>query len=167
RSCESGRRLDTGKSDVLDIEKRYIRKDGNAVWVRATVNVVRDAFGRPLRNMAVILDINARKQAEQALQASKARLQLAMDAAQLGWWQYDPLRRVFSGDTRCQEIFNVAENEAAVEEIMKRVHPDDAERVRTALAARLDPADSKRSATEFRLRREDGQVRWGETLGLA
>src|SRR5262249_12093104 len=29
-----------------------------------------------------------REQAEQALQASKDRLQLALNAAQLGWWQY-------------------------------------------------------------------------------
>jgi hypothetical protein len=34
-------------------------------------------------------------------------------------------------------------------------------------AATLDPVDPKRSATEFRLRRGDGEVRWVETLGLA
>jgi len=161
------RRMIAGESAVFDLEKRYIRKDGNAVWARVTANVVRDGSGRPLRNIAVIQDINARKQAEQALQTSKDRLQLAMDTAQLGWWQYDPRRRVFSGDARSQEIFDIVENEAAVEEIIKRVHPDDAERVWTALEARLDPADSKRSATEFRLRRGVGEVRWVETLGLA
>jgi len=154
------RRMIAGESAVFDLEKRYIRKDGNAVWARVTANVVRDGSGRPLRNIAVIQDINARKQAEQALQTSKDRLQLAMDAAQLGWWQYDPRHRVFSGDARSQEIFDIVENEAAVEEIIKRVHPDDAERVWTALEARLDPAGSKRSATEFRFRRGDGEVRW-------
>jgi len=167
RAHELLRRMIAGESAVSDLEKRCIRKDGSTVWARVTANIVRDGSGRPLRNIAVILDINARKQAEQDLQASKARLQLAMDAAQLGWWQYHPLRRVFSGDTRSQEIFGVAENEAAFEEIMKWVHPDDAERVSTALAARLDPADSRRSAIEFRLRRGDGEVRWVETLGLA
>jgi PAS domain S-box-containing protein len=167
RSRELGRRLDTGESDVFDIEKRYIRKDGNAVWARVTVNVVRDAFGRPLRNTAVIQDLNARKQAEQAMQASKDRLQLAMDTARLGWWQYDPLHRVFSGDTRSKEIFNVAEDEATLEEIIKLVHPDDVERVLTALEAWLDPVNPNRSATEFRIRRGHGEVRWVETLGLA
>src|SRR5206468_6909877 len=95
-------RLDAGESD-FDVEKRYVRKDGKAVWARTTVNVIRDASGRPLRDTAVVQDIDARKQAEQALQASKARQQLALDAAQLGWWQYDPLTRVVSGDARCQE----------------------------------------------------------------
>jgi PAS domain S-box-containing protein len=149
------------------MEKRYIRKDGNAVWARVTANIIRDESGRPLRDTAVIQDINARKQAEQILQASKDRLQLALSAAQLGSWQYDPLHRVFSGDTRSQEIFDFAENEAAIEEVMKRVHPDDVEKVLAAIEASLDPVDPKRSATEFRLRRAHGEVRWVETLGLA
>ncbi len=104
RDRELLRHMVAGELAVFDVENRFIRKDGNVVWARVTANVIRDGSGRPLRNTAVILDINARKQAEQALQASKARLQLAMNAAQLGWWQYDPRHRVFSGDTRSKEI---------------------------------------------------------------
>jgi PAS domain S-box-containing protein len=166
-NSEMFRRLVAGESAVFDAEKRYIHKGGQVVWARATTNLIRDGSGRPLRHTAVIQDLNARKQAEQALQASKDRLQLAMDAAQLGSWQYDPLRRVASGDWRSQEIFDVTADEMPVEEIMKRVHPDDAEKVWTALKATLDPVDPKRSATEFRLRRGDGQIRWVETLGLS
>ena len=161
------RRLVAGESAGFDIERRYIHKDGNAVWARTIVNAIRDVSGRPLRNTGVIVDLSARKQAEQALQASKDRLQLAMHAARLGWWRYDPLRRVFSGDTRSKEIFNVAEYEASLDEIIKLVHPDDVERVLTALEARLDRINPNRSATEFRLRRGPGEVRWVETLGLA
>jgi PAS domain S-box-containing protein len=117
--------------------------------------------------MAVIQDLNARKRAEEDLKASKDRLQLALNAAQLGSWQYDPCHRVFSGDARAQEIFDFAENEAPVGDVMKRVHPDDVEKVLAAIAASLDPVDPKRSATEFRLRRADGEIRWVETLGLA
>jgi PAS domain S-box-containing protein len=161
------RRLVAGESAGFDMEKRYIRKDGNAVWARVTVNTIRNERGEPLRNIAVIQNLNARKQAERDLQASKDRLQLALDAAQLGWWQYDPLHRVFSGDTRSKEIFDFPKNEATIEEIMELVHPDDTGRILTALAARLDPLDPNRSATEFRLRRGHGEVRWVETLGLA
>jgi PAS domain S-box-containing protein len=167
RDREPLRRLVAGESDVFDVEKRYIRKDGKAVWARVTVNVIRDGSGRPLRNTAVIQDINARKQAEDALLASKDRLQLALNAAQLGSWQYDPLTRMVSGDARCQQIFDVARGEATIEELLNPVHPDDAERLWAAIEASLDPADPKRSATEFRLIRRTGEVRWVETLGLA
>src|SRR5262249_15534461 len=149
---------------AFDVEKRYVRKDGTAVWSRTTANVIRDDFGRPLRQVAVVQDLDARKRAEEDLRASKDRLQLALNVAQLGSYQYDPRRRMFSGDTRAQEIFNFAKSEAAVEEIMKLVHPDDVERVLAALEAALHPVDPRRSATEFRLRRPDGEVRWLETL---
>jgi PAS domain-containing protein len=119
------RSLVTGKLAAFDVEKRYIRKDGTAVWARTTVNVIRDRSGRPLRNIAVIQDLNARKQAEQDLQASKDRLQLALDAAQLGWWQYDPHHRMFSGDPRSKEILDFPKNEATLEEILRLVHPDE------------------------------------------
>jgi PAS domain-containing protein len=62
-----------------------------------------------------------RQVAEDWLRESKDRLQMALNAAQLGSWQYDPTHRVFSGDARAQEIFDFAENEAVIEEVMKRV----------------------------------------------
>jgi PAS domain S-box-containing protein len=64
RNRESLRRMVVGESDVFDEEKRYIRKDGNAVWARVTVNAIR-VPGRPLRNTGVILDITDRKQHEE------------------------------------------------------------------------------------------------------
>jgi PAS domain S-box-containing protein len=167
RDRELLRRMVAGELAVFDLEKRYIRKDGNAVWARVTANIIRDESGRPLRDTAVILDINARKQAEQALQASKDRLQLTLNAARLGSYQYDPLHRVFSGDKRCQEIFDFPKNEAAIEEITKLVHPDDLKTVQANLEAALDPVDPRRAATEFRLRRGNGEIRWVESNGLA
>src|SRR6267154_1242011 len=110
-----------------------------------------------------------RERAEQAVRASKDRLQLALDAARLGSWQYDPLRRASSGDARANEIFDfdIAEKEVVLEEILRRVHPDDVERVRAAVATALDPVDPKPFAIEYRVRRGDGKVRWVENHGLA
>src|SRR5260221_8480200 len=110
-----------------------------------------------------------REQAEQAVRASKDRLQLALDAARLGSWQYDPLRRASSGDARANEIFDfdIAEKEVVLEEILRRVHPDDVERVRAAVATALDPVDPKPFANEYRVRRGDGQGRLGGNHGRA
>jgi len=108
-----------------------------------------------------------RQAAEDWLRDSKDRLQIALNVAQLGSYHYDPSRRVFSGDIRCQEIFDFPKNEAAIEEIMELVHPDDVAMVQANLMAALDPVDPRRSATEFRLQRREGEVRWVETLGLA
>lgn len=61
------------------IEQRFVRKDGQAVWVLVTANVIRDGPRR--RVYATIHDIDQRKHAEQALQRAAEvdafRLQLA------------------------------------------------------------------------------------------
>jgi PAS domain S-box-containing protein len=65
RDREMFRRLVAGESAAFDLETRYIRKDGNAVWARTTANVVRDECGRPSRNTAVNLDFTERKEREE------------------------------------------------------------------------------------------------------
>jgi len=58
------RRTVGGELAGFDMEKRYIRKDGNVVWARVTVNAIH-VPGRPLRNTGVILDITERKEREE------------------------------------------------------------------------------------------------------
>jgi PAS domain S-box-containing protein len=119
--------------------------------------------------MAELRGAAARRQAaEHDLQASKDQLQLAFDATKLGWWRYDPRRGVAWGDARFDEIFEVAAGEIAIEDLMKRVHPDDVERFRANRQEALDPAKPKSHLDhEYRIRLRDGQVRWVEAHGLA
>ena len=44
------------------VEKRYVRKDGRAVFGLTNVTAVRDADGRPTGMLALIVDVTARKQ---------------------------------------------------------------------------------------------------------
>jgi two-component sensor histidine kinase len=74
---------------------------------------------------------------------------------------------VISGDTRFKEILDVADHETVIDEIVKRVHPDDVGRVRAAFDAALDPADPKSLAVVYRFQREGSKVRWMESHGLA
>jgi PAS domain S-box-containing protein len=45
-------------------EKRYLRRDGTVAWVNVNMTVIRDADGKPVRTLAAIEDITARKEAE-------------------------------------------------------------------------------------------------------
>jgi PAS domain S-box-containing protein len=49
------------------MEKQYLHRNGNAVWVNHTVSLVRDKKGRPSYYISVIEDIQARKAMEAAL----------------------------------------------------------------------------------------------------
>jgi PAS domain S-box-containing protein len=151
---------------IKHFETVGLAKDGRIFDASATISPIRDSEGRIIGAAKIVRDITERKRAEQSLRASKDRLQFALDAARLGWWQYDPLHRVFLWDTRSKEMFGIAEDKTDIEEFTKRVHPDDAKRVWAAIEEALDPADPKPRATEFRLRPRDGEVRWVQAQGL-
>jgi PAS domain S-box-containing protein len=73
-------RLDTGEIPVCRMEKRYVKKSGEIMWVSLTASVVRDHEGRPLHGLGMIEDITERKRAEQQLAEQAALLDLAHDA---------------------------------------------------------------------------------------
>ena len=56
------------------LEKRYIRKNGTLVWINLTVSIVWKETGTFDYAIAVVEDISAKKQAEEALQQSQERL---------------------------------------------------------------------------------------------
>ncbi len=67
-------RVVRGDAPDYRMEKRYVRKDGKLVWVNVNMTVIRDADGQPLRTMATIEDITARKRLEQERMALEAQL---------------------------------------------------------------------------------------------
>ncbi|MDB5695136.1 MAG: hypothetical protein JWN21_679 [Sphingomonas bacterium] len=60
---------------AFSADKRYLRPDGTAVWVNNSVTTVRDEAGAPASFIAFVLDISARRAAEEALRDNEARLQ--------------------------------------------------------------------------------------------
>jgi two-component system cell cycle sensor histidine kinase/response regulator CckA len=57
--------LFSGESDALVLEHRFLHKNGEPVWVRASVSLVRDQRGSPFRLIASFEDINERRRAEE------------------------------------------------------------------------------------------------------
>jgi PAS domain S-box-containing protein len=53
------------------IEKRYVTKTGDAIWVRLATSTIRDAAGTPLYGFALVENISERKHAEAELLRAK------------------------------------------------------------------------------------------------
>ena len=70
-------RLLAGEISVFQREKRYLRKDGEVVWIRANSSLVRDEHGAPLSFISQIEDITARKRANDELRAALEAAQAA------------------------------------------------------------------------------------------
>lgn len=66
-SKDNLQRLMEGKVDSYHTEKRYLRKDGSAVWVHLTTSLLCNAQGKPLQFIAQIQNITARRRADEQL----------------------------------------------------------------------------------------------------
>ncbi len=69
-------RLWAGKIDQLDVEKRCVRKDGSALWVRVTTSLIRHG-GEPVCAVEFLRDISPRKKMAAALLQSRTLLATA------------------------------------------------------------------------------------------
>ena len=62
------KRMAAGELDSYSVEKRFIHKEGQIVWARLTLSLVRDAEGRPDYEIGIVENITSRKEAQQLLQ---------------------------------------------------------------------------------------------------
>ncbi|HEY5896284.1 MAG TPA: EAL domain-containing protein, partial [Burkholderiales bacterium] len=69
----------SGRVNSVQLEKRYLRKDGSLLWVNLTVALVRNAGGEPDHEIAVMEDITERKAREAALQRFRTALDSSAD----------------------------------------------------------------------------------------
>jgi len=92
------------------------------------------------------------------------QLQLALDAAELGTWNWDPSTNALVWSERCRALIGVSPDEApSVETFLKLVHPDDRLAVEKAIASAL--RDGESYSIEYRIVLPDGEIRWLHSLG--
>ena len=82
----------TGKRSSMQIEKRYIRKDGEIVWANLTVACVRNDAGGVDYMISVISDITEKKQIRRDLMESETRFGAAQQTMPDGFMIFSSIR---------------------------------------------------------------------------
>jgi PAS domain S-box-containing protein len=146
------------------IEKRYLRPDGQPVWVNQNISIVRKENGQAKSIIAIALDITERKQAEDALRESEGRFRRMADTAPVLMWLSDTNKLCtwfnkpwleFRGRTLEQELGNGWAD---------GVHQDDVGRCLTTYITSFN--NQQPFTMEYRLCRQDGQYRWMLDTGI-
>jgi|HubBroStandDraft_6_1064221.scaffolds.fasta_scaffold01306_12 PAS domain S-box-containing protein len=140
------------------LQKRCVHKNGQVLWGECSASLIRDVHGKPQYFVAEVLDITARKQAEQTLRESEERFRLVANTAPVLMWMSgkDKLCNFFN---QCWLDFTGQSMEHEIGEgWASGVHPEDLahclETYAGAFDARLD------FEMEYRLKRFDGKYRW-------
>lgn len=107
--------------------------------------------------------------AELELRAGEARLRIALEAAGLGTWDYNPLTGMLRWDARCKALAGLSPDaEVDYRAFLEGVHPDDRARVDSAVKRALDPSSDMTFDVEYRaVGIEDCIERWVAARGQA
>ncbi|MDQ2800428.1 MAG: PAS domain-containing protein, partial [Armatimonadota bacterium] len=129
-------------------------------WVGSYAGTtVLDRKGKPNQVVLIIRDITERQYMEQALRISEERLRFAVEGAEIGIWQWDIYTDEMRFSSRCRLIFGIEpDSELGYEAFIERLHPEDRERTRTAMADAI--GDKTECHLEFRVLRPDGDLYW-------
>ncbi|WP_374379913.1 PAS domain S-box protein [Dongia sp.] len=161
-----GDELIAGTRGPYTLEKRYLRKSGEIVWVRLTVTLARTPNGAPHRLVGVIEDINHMMLTEQALRGSEARLREAQRIAHLASYEID---HCDESRNWSNELYSILEVEATsdrptFELFEQRVHPQDRALIRKTNAEAI--ANRAPYYLTHRLVMPDGRIKYVEVRGI-
>jgi PAS domain S-box-containing protein/diguanylate cyclase (GGDEF)-like protein len=141
------------------IEKRYIRADGEVIWVALSNEVVRDDDGEALYFVAQIEDITQRRHTEKALQEAEERFRRAFDDAPIGMALVAPDGRFLRVNRALCEVTGYGEPDLLERTFQQITHPDDLDHD-VDLAQRLLAGELPRYQIEKRYLRRDGTIVW-------
>lgn len=110
----------------------------------------------PIMSLAAVM--RERAQAESKARLSEAQLAVAIEAAQLGRWEWEIETGRLTWSEITRGFYEVAREETVTPETVERlIHPDDRALVAAATAGALAGRDVD---VEFRVRMPDGRVKW-------
>lgn len=151
--------LRAGGHDIV-VEYRLLTKAGNICWIENRYLTERDSAGRITHYQGILLDITARKQAEEALQESEERYRLMVRATNDVIWDWDLLTDASIRSETLQTHFGYAPEEVGTRTghtyqwWAAHIHPQERAAVATSLKAALTGPDDVWSA-EYRFRKAD------------
>ncbi|NTS33519.1 EAL domain-containing protein [Phyllobacterium sp. BT25] len=160
RAIESGQRHIAGEIPQIETEFRLRHKDGHWVWVLDRGRVVEwDADGKPTRMIGVQTDITDQKNAEHQLALLNQRVELALDAGQIGLWHFNIETETVLWDRRMREIFGIGSGTDEVPRATwhRLLHPEDAAIAEQAVEATFKTGIPMK--TSYRIVKPDGEVR--------
>lgn len=152
---------------VNDVDYQYVCSDGSVMDAQLSAILEYDADGKPLRTMAALEDVTARRRAERQLVESRDRMRNILEGTNAGTWEWN----VQTGETRFNERwaemigYTLEELEPiSIETWARFAHPDDLE-ASNALIERHLEGELAYYDHVARMRHRDGHWIWVHDRG--
>jgi diguanylate cyclase (GGDEF)-like protein/PAS domain S-box-containing protein len=156
--------LASGRTDRFEMDKRFLHRDGSIVRGRLTVSLLRADDGAPALAIGMLEDVTERRRLEQQLREAEETYRLLVEQAPAvvyvaGLDLDSPWRYV---SPQIASILGYDVDRCLTDPTLRRgrVHPDDLEVVRDALAGVVEADDGRACVLHYRMQRRDGTQVW-------
>jgi len=147
------------KKKPVDFVIRVVQKDGTIRWTQNNVvPLVQD--NKIVKLKGIFIDITERKEAEEAIVQYNLKLEYAMKAANMAWWQMDVTSGEVIFDKRKTDFLGYSQEDFKhYKDFMALVHPDDYDKAMNAMTLHFKGAAEKYEV-EYRILAKSGEYKW-------
>ena len=138
-----------GQATWNDRVKLVMERHGYSedTWFTWSYSPILDESGKIGGLFCAVTEETHRVRAETENKRLAAQIELALNAAHMGWWHFDPISNVSYWDERFRRIFALEGLSADNSVPLSRIHADDLPRVLAAVEATLNPANPRPPST--------------------
>jgi PAS domain S-box-containing protein len=148
------------KLTPFDVEVAMLGADGEVCWRRFASLPRSQPDGSVLWD-GLQIDVTDRRIMAADLAEQHRRLEVAVEAAGLGFWEWDVPGGKVTWSERNKALYGLAADaEVTVRRYLEMVHPDDVEDVRAAFLTARDRPHGGDYSIEHRVVLPDGELRW-------
>jgi len=154
---ERARKRQGGEAVESHYEFVFLTKQHEPKWVDFSPVLI-SYRGKPAV-IAIGFDITDRKKAEEILRENEEHLRMATEAAEIGYWNRDLSKDLFSCSDIYREVFGLANHaQITFSDFLNCLHPDDRERVEKDINRAI--GEHVGYSDEYRTICPDNIVRW-------
>jgi PAS domain S-box-containing protein len=156
------RRIQMGQR-VSHFETKRVTKKGELIDISLAISPIKNSHGVIIGASKIARDITAQKKLSKALSNEEQNTRLAVEAAELGTFEWELGSKMFTGSQRLNEIFGFGKDHNITHaDLLSRFHPDD----RNIRDKAVTDAMKKGSlAYEVRICWPDHSIRWVKVHG--
>jgi PAS domain S-box-containing protein len=148
-----------------NFETVHTRKDGTTFPVEVNANSA--DFGGERLVMSIVRDITERKQAEEKLRQTQARLESVLETGLAGTFFWDIRNDRVVADENMMRYFSLSERALTegvpLEEVLPAIYEEDRTQVSEALTEAIEQTSIYQ--IEYRVNHSDGKIRWLSARG--
>lgn len=154
-------------SPYRDVQFRMRHRDGSWRWIRASGKVVAwDDDGEPIRMVGTHADVTDMVLNEALRHETNHRMELALEAGGMGFWDWDLDTGEFTFDERWATLLGEQSRDLLPDAstLLTRVHPEDLELLESLIQRHVE-GDQPYIGVQCRMRHKDGTWRWFRVFG--